>query len=120
MWISNAEHAGVFLVMANVDPSAVSYVSVFVGCSQLKDQHLTPRFSGRTISREDGARYRVTLFTEMCAFDGQGYRGITCFIVDRDTEGLEICKKENKLGLRASSTCPLNFDNVKVLPNTKT
>lgn len=44
----------------------------------------------------------------------QGYRGITCFIVDRDTEGLEICKKENKLGLRASSTCPLNFDNVKV------
>ncbi|KAK0142127.1 Short/branched chain specific acyl-CoA dehydrogenase, mitochondrial [Merluccius polli] len=65
MWISNAEHAGVFLVMANVDPSA-------------------------------------------------GYRGITCFMVDRDTEGLEIGKKENKLGLRASSTCPLNFDNVKV------
>lgn len=48
--------------------------------------------------------------------DWQGYKGITCFIVDRDTEGLEICKKENKLGLRASSTCPLNFDNVKVLP----
>uniref|UniRef100_A0A3P9IY29 Short/branched chain specific acyl-CoA dehydrogenase, mitochondrial n=1 Tax=Oryzias latipes TaxID=8090 RepID=A0A3P9IY29_ORYLA len=65
MWISNAEHAGVFLVMANVNPSA-------------------------------------------------GYRGITCFIVDRETEGLEIGKKENKLGLRASSTCPVNFDNVKV------
>ncbi|CAK6956763.1 short/branched chain specific acyl-CoA dehydrogenase%2C mitochondrial [Scomber scombrus] len=30
------------------------------------------------------------------------------------TQGLEICKKENKLGLRASSTCPLNLDNVKV------
>lgn len=44
----------------------------------------------------------------------QGYRGITCFIVDRETEGLEIGKKENKLGLRASSTCPVNFDNVKV------
>ncbi|XP_028651071.1 short/branched chain specific acyl-CoA dehydrogenase, mitochondrial isoform X1 [Erpetoichthys calabaricus] len=43
-----------------------------------------------------------------------GYRGITCFIVDRDTEGLSIGKKENKLGLRASSTCPLTFDNVKV------
>uniref|UniRef100_A0A8C8DVF1 Short/branched chain specific acyl-CoA dehydrogenase, mitochondrial n=1 Tax=Oryzias sinensis TaxID=183150 RepID=A0A8C8DVF1_9TELE len=64
MWISNAEHAGVFLVMANVNPS--------------------------------------------------GYRGITCFIVDRETEGLEIGRKENKLGLRASSTCPVNFDNVKV------
>ena len=44
----------------------------------------------------------------------QGYRGITCFMVDRDTEGMAIGKKENKLGLRASSTCPLNFDNVKV------
>ncbi|XP_036427755.1 short/branched chain specific acyl-CoA dehydrogenase, mitochondrial-like isoform X2 [Colossoma macropomum] len=43
-----------------------------------------------------------------------GYRGITCFIVDRDTEGLEVGKKENKLGLRASSTCEVNFDNVKV------
>lgn len=52
------------------------------------------------------------------SFFPEGYRGITCFIVDRDTEGLEICKKENKLGLRASSTCPLNFDNVKVGPNT--
>ncbi|XP_052468056.1 short/branched chain specific acyl-CoA dehydrogenase, mitochondrial [Carassius gibelio] len=65
MWISNAEHAGVFLVMANADPAA-------------------------------------------------GYRGITCFIVDRHTEGLHIGRKENKLGLRASSTCPLTFDNMKV------
>lgn len=43
-----------------------------------------------------------------------GYRGITCFIVPRDTEGFHIGKKEDKLGLRASSTCSLSFDNVKV------
>ena len=71
MWISNAEHAGVFLVMANVDPSAVSYVSVFVGHSQAKYLHLTP-VSGRIISHEDGAVYRITLLTEMCAFDVTG------------------------------------------------
>ncbi|XP_029466451.1 short/branched chain specific acyl-CoA dehydrogenase, mitochondrial [Rhinatrema bivittatum] len=65
MWISNAEHAGVFLVMANADPSA-------------------------------------------------SYKGITCFIVPRDTEGLHIGKKEDKLGLRASSTCSLTFESVKV------
>ncbi|NXO02757.1 ACDSB protein, partial [Rhinopomastus cyanomelas] len=65
MWISLAEHAGVFFVMANVDPSS-------------------------------------------------GYRGITCFIVDRNTEGLHIGKKEDKLGIRASSTCPVTFENVKV------
>uniref|UniRef100_A0AAZ3QHH8 Uncharacterized protein n=1 Tax=Oncorhynchus tshawytscha TaxID=74940 RepID=A0AAZ3QHH8_ONCTS len=44
-----------------------------------------------------------------------GHRGISCFIVDRDTEGLQIGKKENKLGLRASSTCPLNLDNIKAM-----
>ncbi|NXQ40578.1 ACDSB protein, partial [Catharus fuscescens] len=65
MWISLAEDAGVFFVMANTDPSL-------------------------------------------------GYRGITCFIVDRDTEGLHVGKKEDKLGIRASSTCPVTFDNVKV------
>ncbi|XP_056385238.1 short/branched chain specific acyl-CoA dehydrogenase, mitochondrial-like isoform X1 [Hyla sarda] len=46
-----------------------------------------------------------------------GYRGITCFIVPKDTEGFHIGKKENKLGLRASSTCGLTFDNVKVPEN---
>ncbi|XP_062330748.1 short/branched chain specific acyl-CoA dehydrogenase, mitochondrial-like isoform X2 [Osmerus eperlanus] len=53
-------------------------------------------------------QYLSRLSTDM------GYKGITCFIVDKDTEGLHIGKKENKLGLRASSTCPLNFDNLKV------
>ena len=38
-----------------------------------------------------------------------GYKGITCFIVDRDTPGLTIGKNEDKLGLKASSTCALHF-----------
>ena len=44
----------------------------------------------------------------------QGYRGITCFLVDSDSEGLEVGKKEDKLGIRASATCMVHFDNVKV------
>ena len=48
------------------------------------------------------------------SFLGQGYKGITCFIVDRGTEGLTIGKKEDKLGIRASSTCPVHFENVRV------
>jgi alkylation response protein AidB-like acyl-CoA dehydrogenase len=36
-----------------------------------------------------------------------GYRGITAFIVDKDTPGFSIGKKEEKLGIRASSTCEL-------------
>ncbi|ORX82490.1 acyl-CoA dehydrogenase NM domain-like protein [Basidiobolus meristosporus CBS 931.73] len=43
----------------------------------------------------------------------KGYKGITCFMVEREM-GVEIAKKELKLGIRASSTCVLNFDNVKV------
>ena len=65
LWISNSRHAGVFFVMANVNPSA-------------------------------------------------GYKGITCFIVDRDTPGLTVGKNEKKLGLKASSTCAVHFDDVKV------
>ena len=45
----------------------------------------------------------------------QGYRGITCFLVEKDTPGLTIGPKEDKLGIRASSTCQLFFDNMKVL-----
>ncbi|KAK0402905.1 hypothetical protein QR680_016605 [Steinernema hermaphroditum] len=44
----------------------------------------------------------------------KGYRGITCFLVDRDTPGVSLGKKEDKLGIRASSTCPVHFDNVRV------
>lgn len=65
MWISSSELAGVFLVMANVNPKA-------------------------------------------------GYKGITCFIVDKLTPGVSIGKKEDKLGIRASSTCAVHFEDVKV------
>jgi alkylation response protein AidB-like acyl-CoA dehydrogenase len=43
-----------------------------------------------------------------------GYKGITAFIVERDTEGFTIGKKEDKLGIRASSTTELIFDGVRV------
>uniref|UniRef100_A0A7E4V999 Short/branched chain specific acyl-CoA dehydrogenase, mitochondrial n=1 Tax=Panagrellus redivivus TaxID=6233 RepID=A0A7E4V999_PANRE len=44
----------------------------------------------------------------------KGYRGITCFLVDRDAKGLSLGKKEDKLGIRASSTVPVHLDNVRV------
>jgi butyryl-CoA dehydrogenase/short/branched chain acyl-CoA dehydrogenase len=43
-----------------------------------------------------------------------GYRGITCFLVERDCEGFKVGKKEDKLGIRASSTCELILDNCRV------
>lgn len=65
LWITNANEAELFVVLANVDPS-------------------------------------------------KGYKGITAFLVERGTAGFKIGKKEDKLGIRASSTCELIFENCKV------
>jgi short/branched chain acyl-CoA dehydrogenase len=43
-----------------------------------------------------------------------GHRGITAFIVEREFPGFQVGKKEDKLGLRASSTCELILDNCRV------
>ena len=43
-----------------------------------------------------------------------GYRGITAFLVERDTPGVSIGKKEDKLGIRASSTVELILDGAQV------
>jgi alkylation response protein AidB-like acyl-CoA dehydrogenase len=43
-----------------------------------------------------------------------GYRGITAFVVERGFAGFTVGKKEDKLGIRASSTCELIFDDCRV------
>jgi len=43
-----------------------------------------------------------------------GYKGITAFIAEAGTPGLKIGKKENKLGIRASSTCEVHFEDVEL------
>jgi butyryl-CoA dehydrogenase/short/branched chain acyl-CoA dehydrogenase len=65
LWITNAKEAGVFILLATIDPSA-------------------------------------------------GYKGITAFIVEKDFPGFTVGKKEDKLGIRASSTCELILDDCRV------
>ena len=43
-----------------------------------------------------------------------GYKGVTAFMVDRDSDGFSVGKREDKLGIRASSTTELILDTVKV------
>ncbi|WGL59321.1 acyl-CoA dehydrogenase [Pigmentibacter sp. JX0631] len=43
-----------------------------------------------------------------------GYKGITAFFVDKDMGGVTLGRKESKLGIRASSTCEVIFENAKV------
>jgi alkylation response protein AidB-like acyl-CoA dehydrogenase len=45
---------------------------------------------------------------------GAGYRGITAFVVERGVSGFTVGKKEDKLGIRASSTCELILEDCRV------
>jgi len=45
---------------------------------------------------------------------GIGHKGVSCFLVEKGWDGFETGKPENKLGIRASDTCELYFDNVKI------
>ena len=57
----------------------------------------------------------ASLFVVMANIDpSQGYRGITSFIVERSMPGFTIGKKEEKLGIRASSTVELLFEDCRV------
>jgi alkylation response protein AidB-like acyl-CoA dehydrogenase len=65
LWITNANEADLFIVLATLNPDA-------------------------------------------------GYKGITAFLVERGTPGFAVGKKEDKLGIRASSTCELLLDDCRV------
>jgi short/branched chain acyl-CoA dehydrogenase len=43
-----------------------------------------------------------------------GYKGITAFLIEREFPGFQVGKKEDKLGIRASSTCELILDDCRV------
>jgi butyryl-CoA dehydrogenase/short/branched chain acyl-CoA dehydrogenase len=71
------------------------------------------RLNGRKLwisnAREAG------LFVVFATLDPRaGYRGITAFLVEKDTPGFTVGRKEDKLGIRASSTCELLFDNCEI------
>ena len=59
----------------------------------------------------DNTRERVSVQYEIDP--SKKYKGITCFVATKDM-GIQIAKKEQKLGIRASSTCTLNFDDMKI------
>jgi alkylation response protein AidB-like acyl-CoA dehydrogenase len=71
------------------------------------------RISGRKLWITNA--HEADIFIVFATVDpGAGYRGITAFIVERGTPGFTVGKKEDKLGIRASSTCELVFDECRV------
>ncbi len=85
-------------------------------------------FALATTARRDGDDYILNgrklwisnaaeagLFILFATVDpGAGYKGITAFLVERSMAGFAVGKKEDKLGIRASSTCELLLDDCRV------
>ena len=85
-------------------------------------------FALATSARKDGSSYildgqklwitnaaEAGLFLVFATVDASlGYKGITCFLVEREADGLKVGKKEDKLGIRASSTCEVILSGVRV------
>jgi butyryl-CoA dehydrogenase/short/branched chain acyl-CoA dehydrogenase len=85
-------------------------------------------FALTTSARADGDQYILNgrklwisnaaeagLFIVFTTVDpAAGYKGITAFLVERDAPGFTVGKKEDKLGIRASSTCELLYDDCRV------
>jgi alkylation response protein AidB-like acyl-CoA dehydrogenase len=85
-------------------------------------------FALTTRAREDGDHFvlsgrklwitnadEANVFIVFATLDpSAGYRGITAFVVERGFPGFSVGKKEDKLGIRASSTCELLLDDCRV------
>ena len=79
------------------------------------------RRRGRAATRSTGRKLWITNADEAEVFivfatvdPAAGYKGITAFLVDRGVPGFTVGKKEDKLGIRASSTCELVFEDCLV------
>lgn len=71
------------------------------------------RITGRKLWITNAAEAGIFFLFANAAPD-QGYRGITCFLIERNMPGFKVGRKEDKLGIRASSTCELLLDDCRV------
>jgi len=92
---------------------AASGSDAFALTTRAVQDHNGYRLSGRKLWITNGAE--ADIFLLFATIDpALGYKGITCFVLERGTAGFQIGKKEDKLGIRASSTCELVLDDVEI------
>jgi alkylation response protein AidB-like acyl-CoA dehydrogenase len=69
--------------------------------------------NGRKLWITNGAESSLFIVFANADF-AKGYRGITAFLIERDARGFSVGKKEDKLGIRASSTCELILEDCEL------
>lgn len=103
-----------------------------VGCFCLSEANSgSDAFALQTKAEKEGSKFRINgskswitnsgeaeVFLVMANVDSSlGYKGITCFVLDRESiesGSIEVGKRENKLGIKASSTCTVTLEDVVV------
>jgi alkylation response protein AidB-like acyl-CoA dehydrogenase len=109
------------------------YLPQLIGMEKIASYCLTEPGSGsdaaalKTTARLDGDHYVVNgtkqfisgagvndVYVTMVRTGGDGAKGISCLVIDKETEGLSFGAPERKLGWNASPTAQVIFDNVRV------
>lgn len=103
--LASGEHIGAF---ALTEPNAGTDASAQQTTAVLDGENYILNGSKIFITNAGYAHiYIIMAMTDKAA----GTKGITAFIVEKDTPGFSIGKKEKKMGIRGSSTCELIFEN---------
>ena len=106
--LCSGEHIG---ALAMSEPNAGSdVVSLKLKAEKQGDKYILNGNKMWITNGPDANTYVIYAKTNLSA----GSRGITAFIVDRDTPGFSQHQKLDKLGMRGSNTCELVFDNAEV------
>ncbi|WP_404455788.1 acyl-CoA dehydrogenase [Oceanobacillus kapialis] len=105
--LASGEYLGAF---ALTEPGAGSDASSLKTRAEKDSDHYILNGSKVFITNGGHADTFITF-----ARTGEGSKGLSAFILERNTPGLEIGKEERKMGLNGSSTVPLTFDNCRIL-----
>ncbi|MDQ8733596.1 acyl-CoA dehydrogenase family protein [Paenibacillus sp. LHD-38] len=106
--LASGESLGAF---ALTEPNAGSDAAAIRTSALYDGEHYILNGTKLFITNADAANTYITFAVTDSA---KGSHGITAFIIERDTPGFKIGRREKKMGLHGSNTCELIFDQLKV------
>jgi len=106
--LSTGEKLGAFSLS---EPQSGSDASNMRAIAEKKDDHYVLNGTKNWVTNGIKSDYVIVFaVTEKDV----GYKGVSCFLVEKKWEGFDVGKPEDKLGIRSSDTCELYFSNVKI------
>ncbi len=106
--LASGEKIGAY---ALTEPNAGSDAASLKTTCRLEGDHWVLDGQKNWITNSTAAEIYIVYATKDASL---GHKGVCCFVVEKGWEGFTIGKHEETMGVRASGTCPLTFDGVKV------